>query len=420
MKLCYVVGSYGKRYLANEIHRELLLHFARHGHRCLVYAGVTPAELEGEPICYEDGPITVVRQLCVKRGRGRIEDEIGQRLLHYGRFLPLLRGFRSLLREHPDIDVVHADAAYPIGAMAALAMPRHMALVPSIHGGDIISYPGYGYGRFLIARALLRLTWRRSALVRVNSLPMAGRAQELGCPAAKLRPILVNIGSRFFEQPAELVQYRRACREAVAAAHGLDADAPLLIALGRLLPLKGFHDAIAAMPLIHERHPNVQLLIAGPNVVDPLTGDQRVALERAIEASGAGSKIRLLNGLGYETEVGRYLAAADLCLAVAHIEGLNRTVAEAGAVGTPTVVTETTPISTLVEQMGAGVVVPAHNPQALARAINSLIDQPERREQRRGAAQRLAQQFRSEVIAEQLLALYDASRDVSHVSARVD
>ena len=143
MKILYVVGAYGRRYIANEIHRELVSEFSRRGHECLVYAGVTPGELNGDPISYDDGPISVRRQLCVSRGQHRAAAEIGRRVFEYPRFLPLLAGLRGLLAQHPDIDVIHADAVYPIGTIVAIAARGHRAaIVPSIHGGDLIDYPG--------------------------------------------------------------------------------------------------------------------------------------------------------------------------------------------------------------------------------------------------------------------------------------
>lgn len=402
MKILYVVGAYGRRYLANEIHRELLLEFSRRGHECLVYAGVTPEELGDEPISYRDGPIAVQRELCDTRGRDKLLAEAGRRVLRYPRFLLLLRGLRRLLATHPDIDMIHADALYPIGAIAALAASGHQAaLLPSIHGGDLINYPGYGYGRFRLTRRLIRWTFGRAALVRVNSPLMAEQARAMGCPPAKLRPILVNIGDRFFEP-----QDRAAARAEVCARHGLDPAAPLLISTGRLLPLKGFGDTVAAVADVARERPDLRLIIAGPNFVDPATGDQRAALEAQIAALGLGEQIRLRPSLDYEREMQLYLAAADMQIAVAHIEGLNRVVAEAGAQGTPSIVSTMTGVAPLVAELDAGIVVPAREPAALAEAIGCLLRQPGAHAHYAERSRRLAQRFRSTLIAELLLELY--------------
>lgn len=409
MKILYVIGAYGPHYIANEIHRELLLEFSRRGHQCIVYAGVTPGELHGESVSYRDGPIDVQRTLCDTRGKDYVAAELGRRLLHYPRFLLLLRGLRRLLAAHPDIDVIHADAVYPIGAIVALAARNHRAaIIPSIHGGDLISYPGYGYGRYRTARQLLRWTFGRSVAVRVNSPLMAARARELGCPAHKLQHVLVNIGDRFFEDRLRLAERRAEARAAVAAVHGFDPAAPLLLSTGRLLPLKGFPDLLEAVARLRQTRPELRLIIAGPNFVDPGLGDQRAALLDMIGTLGISEQVLLRDSLQHETEMPQYLLAADLLLAVARIEGMNRVVPEAGALGTPAIVSEMTGVASTVAHDQAGMVVPASDPPAIAAAIKQLLGSPELRAQHSARARRMAQRFRSATIADQLLALYGA------------
>lgn len=409
MKILYVIGAYGPHYIANEIHRELLTEFSRRGHQCIVYAGVTPAELHGEPVSYEDGPIDVQRQLCDTRGEHYVAAELGRRIFHYPRFLPLLAGLRRLLAQHPDIDVIHADALYPIGTIVALAARNHRAaIIPSIHGGDLISYPGYGYGRYRTARRLIRWTFDRSVAVRVNSPLMAARARELGCAPEKLKHILVNIGDRFFEEPEPLRERRRAARAEVCAQYGFAPDAPLLLSTGRLLPLKGFQDLLAAIAQLRQRRPDLRLIIAGPNFVDRELGDQRAALQQMIAAQGITEQVVLRDSLQHEREMPQHLLAADLLAAVARIEGMNRVVPEAGALGTPAVVSSMTGIAPTVMQDEAGLIVPAGQPTAIATAIGQMIAAPAARALYGAHARRLSQRFRSALIADELLALYSA------------
>jgi glycosyltransferase involved in cell wall biosynthesis len=407
MKILTCIGAYGRQYMGNEISRELLAEFTRRGHTCLVYAGVTPGELQGEPVSYDDGPIHVRRQLCYTKGRARIPAEIGGRILHSPRFLPLLQGLRRLLREHPDVDVIHVDAVYPMATIVALAALGHRApIVPSVHGGDLMDYPGYGYGRYRLTRQLIRWTFGRSALLRVNSPLMGARARELGCDPEKIRHIPVNIGNIFFEADTPLAERRAAARQAIRERNGMAPDAPLLLGLGRLLPLKGFHDLIAAMPIVAQSRPDTLLIIAGPNRVDEMQGDQREALRRAIAQHGVARQVQLRDSLDYTTEMRPYLAAADLFLAPAHIDGMNRNVAEAGSQGTPSLVSATTGIAPTVRRWNAGVVVEARDVPALGKAIADLLDAPEELARYGANAQRMAQRFRSAVIADELLELY--------------
>ena len=414
MKILYVVGAYGRRYSGNEIHRELVLEFSRRGHHCIVYAGVTPRELDGEPVAYRDGPVVVRRELCDTRGRHRLAAEIGRRIFHYPRFLPLLGGLRRLLREHPDVDVIHADAAYPIGTIVALAATGHRAFViPSIHGGDLINYPGYGYGRYRLTRRLIRWTFGRSAMVRVNSPLMAGYARALDCQPHKLRHILVNIGDRFFHEETALATRRSMARAWVNAQHDFDPRAPLLLSTGRLLPLKGIHDLIAAIAMVARTCPEIRLVIAGPDSSDEAFGDHRAGLQRTILEHGVQAQVLLRGGLDYETELLTYLLAADLFVAVAHIEGLNRVVAEAGSQGRPAIVSTMTGIAPLVTALDAAIVVPPRDPRPRAGASEQVLASPPALATYGANARRLAQRFRSAVIAGELLDLYAAASRVN-------
>ena len=235
---------------------------------------------------------------------------------------------------------------------------------------------------------------------------MARRAVELGCEPGKLRQVLVNIGDRFYRSSLPLEQWRAQARAEVAARHSFDPAAPLLLGTGRLLRLKGFHDLVAAMSTISRAWPEARLLLAGPNDVDPVDGDQRASLHRAIDAAGLHERVLLRDGLHYETEMQLYLAAADLLLAPAHIEGLNRVTAEAGAQGTPSLVSESTGIAPLVRRLASGVVVQPRQPDAIACEVVRLLGDVPAREKLAGGARRLAQRFRSVVVADELLQVY--------------
>ncbi len=70
-------------------------------------------------------------------------------MFHYNYFINLLRSYRAYLRAHPEIDLVHCESVYPIGAVAALSGDRR-PFIPTIRGGDLIadSAIGYGFARF--------------------------------------------------------------------------------------------------------------------------------------------------------------------------------------------------------------------------------------------------------------------------------
>ncbi|MGB9722964.1 MAG: glycosyltransferase [Chloroflexia bacterium] len=418
MKILYLVGAYGRQYAANEIHYELGREFVRQGHACVVFAPTTRRELGKRPPAYRDGEVEVEHGVVDDTRARRILGRLSWRLFHYPYFLTTLLDFRRFLSRHPEATVIHADMAYPMGAIAALAGGR-LPLVVSVHGGDLIGRPDYGYGRFVGARLLTRLAFRRASLVRVNSPLTAELARKRGCPPEKIRQLLVNIGDRFWEAgQGDLASYRRTARARVCRTLGLPEEALLLLSLGRLIPLKGVEEVVRATARVRAALPQARTLIAGPSRRVPGYGEYETYLKRLGKELGLEDCLTFLGPLDYETQVPLYLAAADLFLSPSHIEGLNRVVAEAGALGTPSVVSWGTGVAPLVEEMGAGLVVPVGDAAALAEAIVRLGREKPLREEMAGRARKMAERFRSSEIASGLLSLYReaAGRSLRSVS----
>lgn len=407
MKILYFIGAYGRQYDANEIHYELGREFARAGHTMVVFAPTTFKELRGRPAAWQDGEVAVEHVVVDDTPLRRLLVRLSARLFHYPHFLPALYSFRQFLRRHADAAVLHADAVYPMGAIAALT-GTPIPTVVSVHGGDVIGRPDYGYGRFRTARALTRLAFRHARLARINSPLMAELAQRRGCPADKVRLLLVNIGDRFFAPGrGDLDAFRRQAQAQVLREHNLPDDTLLLLSLGRLIPLKGTEEVVRAAALLRESAPRAHTLIAGPSRNVPGYGDYGAYLKRLVEELGAAGRVSLVGALDYAEAVPRYLAAADLFLSPSHIEGLNRVVAEAGALGTPSVVSEGTGVAPLVRETGAGIVVPVQDAASLAEAVTGLAQDAGARAAAAQRAQALAERFSARAVAEGLLKLYE-------------
>ncbi|MBN1483418.1 MAG: glycosyltransferase family 4 protein [Chloroflexia bacterium] len=406
MNILYFIGAYGRQYAANEIHYELGREFVRQGHSCRVLAPITRRDLGEQPLCFQDGEVAVERFLVDAGYWPRFLNRLSWRLFRYPYFLQGLLQYRRLLRRHPEIDVVHADAVYPMGAIAALSGCR-APLVPSVHGGDVMALPGYGYGRFALVRALTRRAFRRAAVVRINSPLMAELSRERGCPPSKIHLLEVNIGDRFFEAPAaDLPARRREARARVCADLGLAPEAFLLLSLGRLIPLKGVEEVVRAAAHLARTVPQAHTIVAGPGRSVPGLGDYGAYLAELAASLGTAESVTFAGELEYEQEVPRFLAAADLFLSPSHLEGLNRVVAEAGALGTPSVVSQGTGIAPLVQELGAGLVVPVGDVEALAGAVARLACDAVERRRMAERSRALAERFRSRAVALGLLELY--------------
>ena len=112
---------------------------------------------------------------------------------------------------------------------------------------------------------------------------------------------------------------------------GEKAAHPLVVAVGRLTPVKRFHLLIDALVTLRTRHPNLEAVLIGE-------GYERPALEAQVAAAGASSWLRLPGRLPHEDVVDLYQRAWVLGASSAR-EGWGMTITEAAACGTPSVAT---------------------------------------------------------------------------------
>lgn len=159
-----------------------------------------------------------------------------------------------------------------------------------------------------------------------------------------------------------------------AAPAALPGAAPRLLAMGRLHRNKGFDLAIRALALI----PCAQLAIAGE-------GPEREALEALAREAGVAGRVAFL---GWRSDVGALLAACDVFVCSSRHEPLGNIVLEAWSASRPVVALAAQGPSELIADGETGLLVTPEDTQALAVAIRTLLDDPQR-------AARLAQAGRA-------------------------
>lgn len=169
----------------------------------------------------------------------------------------------------------------------------------------------------------------------------------------------------------------------------------IVLAVGRLVYYKGFKHLIRAMRTI-----DAKLLIVGQ-------GPLLEALQQEIADCGVGDRVAILRGIG---DLMPYYHAAD----VFALPSTNCTEAfgivqlEAMACGKPVVNTSLRTGVPSVSLSGVtGLTVPPAEPEALATAINLLLDNPELRlRYGQAARRRVDQEFGDELMTERMLQLY--------------
>jgi glycosyltransferase involved in cell wall biosynthesis len=180
---------------------------------------------------------------------------------------------------------------------------------------------------------------------------------------------------------------------------GLPQEAWLVLAVGRLHPVKGLDvllQALARAPAYLEDWP-VHLVIVGD-------GPLREGLEQQARTLGVLERTHFL---GWQPDPGPYYRASDLVVSASRQEAFGNTVLEAWAYGRAVLATRTPGPEELITPGEDGWLVPTEDPGALAQALGRLLrDTRARHDLGEAGRRRLALDFSRERIVGQYQALY--------------
>jgi glycosyltransferase involved in cell wall biosynthesis len=160
---------------------------------------------------------------------------------------------------------------------------------------------------------------------------------------------------------------------------GLDGFT-VLSTFGLLGPDKGIEYAIRALPAIVARHPDVAYLVLGqthPSQRKRVGESYREMLEGLVNELGMGEHVHFYNHYLNMEELLRFLQATDVYVMpyLNPAQIVSGTLAYAVACGKPVVATPFVYAREMLDE-GRGMVVNARDPDALATAANTLLDNP--------------------------------------------
>jgi glycosyltransferase involved in cell wall biosynthesis len=276
----------------------------------------------------------------------------------------LIAAFRLARTMRPD--VIHAHWFVPQGIVAVLVgRILKIPVVITAHGADV-----YGLrGRLL--DALRRALASRCEAITVVSRDMATK--------------LPDVTSRRGEPPRVMPMGVDSERFSARPEPGEDSDHTVLF-VGRLAKKKGVEYLIRAFPDVLARHPDARLVVVGD-------GPCRGELETLSSQLGLADRVRFA-GAQPPAELPRFYGGSRVFLAPSVVamsgdtDGLPVVLPEAMAAGCPAVGTSVGGIPDIVVSGRTGLVVEPRSPEALAAAINQLLDSPAEAERMGSLAQR--------------------------------
>ena len=244
--------------------------------------------------------------------------------------------------------VVHAHYAFPEAVAAAeLAEEAGLPLVVTAHGSDINELAECIRRRERIVNALMRA----DAVVAVSG-HLYRKICDMGIPSHKVFHIPNGVSLELFS-----VRKKLEARKELA----LPTEGPLLVAVGRLEPVKGYDRLLKAVAKL----PSVTLAFAGD-------GSLRKTLEAQATELGIAERVVFMGMLPHVTLAACY-QAADLMVMSSHSEGWPTVAYEAMACGTPVVAPPVGGIPEIVHSSQLGLIAASNSPEDLQVAIAEAL-----------------------------------------------
>jgi glycosyltransferase involved in cell wall biosynthesis len=187
-----------------------------------------------------------------------------------------------------------------------------------------------------------------------------------------------------------------------------EAGGPIVLFAGRLEERKGIYHLISAVPKVLQKSPDARFVIVGNDTQTSIGKTSVLAdLKSALRDSGASEAVNFVGQIPL-SEMANYYRSADVCVVASLYDNAPYTVLEAMACGKPIVGCATGGIPEYIVDGETGLVVPAADPDRLAEAISSLLnDKPKRRALGAAARQRVLECFDRDLIARQAVITYE-------------
>ena len=188
-------------------------------------------------------------------------------------------------------------------------------------------------------------------------------------------------------------------REVIRLTHGIGVNDFVIGSLGRFNEVKDHAGFIKSAGLVAARFPYVKFLMIGRDV-----DHGNIALMADIAATGYADRFVLL---GERKDVAGCYRAMDMFCLHSFTEGFPNVLGEAMSMALPCVTTDAGDAAFLLG--GNGIVVPVHEPQALAEALAKVVGKTdaERTAMGRGAYTRIVENFTMKCTETKFKEIYD-------------
>ncbi len=307
---------------------RLAREWARRGCSVMLFCGSVDGPLAALP---DDGVTIVEATPPIARGRGS-RKRLG-------------RAAAQMLAQHPiDLIFIPGNFHWPVVRHIAASGGRRPRIVAQISAA--LTKPQRGAIRqWLFDRRMAYMLGRADALVAMTD-DARTRAEQV------VRSMAVTIATPALDDNAP-------------PPVPIPAGAPTIVAVGRLVPEKGFGTLIEAFARSHANDARLVIVGSGPDEGRLRALASELAVADRIEMPG------------YVADSRPWLDRARLFILSSWFEGFPAVLIEALAAGRPVISTDCTAATAMLDVVpGAGRVVPIRDADALAAAIDAMLAQP--------------------------------------------
>lgn len=180
--------------------------------------------------------------------------------------------------------------------------------------------------------------------------------------------------------------------------HNLPQHCHIMLSASNLLPKKGIHYVLQALPEVVESYPDILLLIAGLG-----SEEYEARLKGMVNELSLNEQVKFLGGVDDETLLHLY-NAADVFVSASSAEGGPVSAMKALATSTPLITTEVGNVGEMMREAQADFLVSSQEPGKFTEAILNFLGNPEEYKDMR---ERARERYSWGKIVENTLQVYD-------------
>ncbi|ARF18170.1 glycosyltransferase [Sporosarcina ureae] len=298
-------------------------------------------------------------------------------------------GMQSLLyvlQHKKNISITHAHYAFPTGLVSLLAKKVwKIPYVVTVHGGDLDKMAKKSPR---ITQLTQRILQESSVVITVGEKLRNDVIEDYGIPPSKVEVMSMGVDTDVFKPMGQ---------EEVRLLLDVPLNERVVLFVGNVIEAKGVMELTDAFEQLQQTHDDLLLYIVGSQK------DQRFVAD--VKEKVANNTSILFKEPVSQTELAKWMSAADILVLPSYHEGFGLVALEALASGAKVVATNVGGLPYLLKD-DVGTLVEPRNAQALAVGLEKALASEVTREQHE-VTQQVIQQHSSTVIVNRLNDIYE-------------